>query len=40
MALAEIVDLLAGDNKFAGLLILRLNVRAQVRQGVTRMRYP
>ncbi|CAL5219193.1 g981 [Coccomyxa viridis] len=40
MALPDIVSLLADDAKFASLLLLRLDVRAQVRQGVPRMRYP
>ncbi len=40
MALPDIVSLLAGDPKFASLLLLRLDVRAQVRQGGPRMRYP
>ena len=40
MAIPDIVSLLARDGRFAGLLLLRLDVRAQVRQGVPRMKYP
>ena len=38
--MTETVRLLAQDPKLASLLILRLNVRSQVRDGVPRMRYP
>ncbi len=36
----EIVRLLGQDPKLASLLILRLDVRSQVREGVPRLRYP
>ena len=36
----ETVALVGKDPKLAGLLVLRLNVRNQVRQGVPRQQYP
>ena len=38
--LREIVSLLAKDPKLSDLLVLRLDVRAQVRQGMPRLKYP
>lgn len=38
--LREIVRLLGQDPKLSDLLVLRLDVRAQVREGMPRMKYP